>query len=297
MDAFAGAWTVEDASANYYQYTLTFDGKGNVNVVGAKYGTNEDAAYTVDGNVATFEAVWESWTVTLNEDGTLTVQSKDSDGYMGVNATFSKVVEGDDEEEVVLDAFAGAWTSDSNYYQYTLTFDGKGNVTVSSTKYPDSSYYNGTTTYVVDGNTATFEVTGYYWTVTLNDDGTLKVYNIDEYYEGSSANENFEKVVEGGDEEVVLDAFAGAWTLEDDSYNYYQFTITFDGKGNLTVSSAKYPDSSYYNGTGTYTVDGNTATANVLGEWTFTLNEDGTLKVYNVDEYGDVMVNTNYNKA
>ncbi|MBR2330401.1 MAG: hypothetical protein IKA40_04060, partial [Clostridia bacterium] len=305
-EGFVGVWVAPETET-YYNYKLTFTGTGIVNVYkeGSYSTTDKNIAYTVDGNVVTFEMDYEPWVITLNADDTLTVQVTDMDSYTYINATYNKVVEEGDEgeEEGVLDAFAGAWTSTSNnYYEYTLTFDGKGNVTVSSTKYPDSSYYNGTSTYAVDGNVATFDVIGYSWTVTLNEDGTLKVYNIDEYGEGSSVNTNFTKVVEGGDEgegeeEVVLDAFAGVWTLEDDSYNYYQFTITFDGKGNLTVSSAKYPDSSYYNGTGTYTVDGNTATANVLGEWTFTLNEDGSLKVYNVDEYGDVMVNTNYNKV
>ena len=128
LDAFAGSWTKEndpDLNDNTYQWTLTFDGQGNVSIYSAKYDTTYTAEYTVNDNVATFYANWADWTCTLNQDGTLQVIDMDSDGGCTVNCAMSKVVSGGEEEpeEPALDAFAGTYT----YSSFTLTFDGAGN--------------------------------------------------------------------------------------------------------------------------------------------------------------------------
>lgn len=56
--------------------------------------------------------------------------------------------------------------------------------------------------------------------------------------------------------------------------------LQFDGYGTITVTSLSYPDSSWYNGTGSYSVSGNVVTFSVVDyDWTCTLNEDGTMHV------------------
>ncbi len=229
LDAFAGSWTNEDTSANYYQYTLTFDGQGNVTVYGARYDENETVAYTIADNVATFSAVYYDWTCTLQSDGTLQVQSVDSDGYTGANLTMDKVIE-EEPEEPELDVFAGSWTNEdtsANYYQYTLTFDGQGNVTVYGARYNE----NETVAYTIADNVATFSAVYYDWTCTLQSDGTLLVQSVDsDGYTG--ANLTMDKVTSGGEEEpeapaTMPESFIGTWSGTKDLVEY-KVVVTVD---------------------------------------------------------------------
>ena len=111
----------------------------------------------------------------------------------------------------------------------------------------------------------------------IKDNGNLNV--IADY--GDTFN-NVEFVKQASEE---LDAFAGTWTKDGDTY---QYSFAFDGNGTLTLTSGKYPDSAYNNGTAEYTVEGNVATvADLIGyEWTFTLNDDGTITVGTRDSDG-----------
>lgn len=82
LDAFAGTW-------KWNSLTFTFDGKGNVTVIGAYDGTY---TYTVDaaGTTATFRntAYSEDITCKLNSDGTMTVNDQSSEWIN--NAKFAK---------------------------------------------------------------------------------------------------------------------------------------------------------------------------------------------------------------
>lgn len=80
LDAFAGTWKFGDI-------TFAFDGEGQVVVTGGYAGT---AAYTVNGNTATFylQSYYETITCVLQEDGTLKVSDESSEWL--VNSTFTK---------------------------------------------------------------------------------------------------------------------------------------------------------------------------------------------------------------
>lgn len=82
LDAFAGTW-------KWNSLTFTFDGKGNVTVIGAYDGTY---TYTVDaaGTTATFRntAYSEDITCKLNSDGAMTVNDQSSEWIN--NAKFAK---------------------------------------------------------------------------------------------------------------------------------------------------------------------------------------------------------------
>ena len=174
-EGFVGVWVAPETET-YYNYKLTFTGTGIVNVYkeGSYSTTDKNIAYTVDGNVATFEMDYEPWVITLNADDTLTVQVTDMDSYTYINATYSKVVEEGDEgeEEGVLDAFAGSYTGTNNF-----TFDGAGNGTLNETT---------AFTYTVNANgEAEFEANGMSFVVSVKSEGVLTVAWDDYEYTGS----------------------------------------------------------------------------------------------------------------
>ena len=157
-DAFAGSWM--DETEDYYRYVLQFDGYGTITVTSLSYPDsswyNGTGSYSVSGNVVTFSVVDYDWTCTLNEDGTLTVTTSDSDGYSGPGGTFTNM---DAEEEP--DAFAGTWTGTVGMNGYTVICDGLGNININGSDY---TYEPGTTTIEVG-----------VFVITMNEDGTMHV--------------------------------------------------------------------------------------------------------------------------
>ena len=242
LDAFAGKWV--DANDNTY----LFDGISVIRYNGTEY------AYTVSAEgVASFYTGAYNVTCTLNGDGTMTANFQDDYGEENFNQTATFVEK---------DAFAGSWTlndDSDNYCQFILEFDGYGTITVTSLRYPGNSYYNGTGTYAISGNVATFNVIDYDWTCTLNEDGTLDVWNIDEYQEGGNVSGTFTNM----DAEEEPDAFAGTWT---GTVGMNGYTVICDGLGNININGTDY---TYEPGTTTIEV----------GVFVITMNEDGTMHV------------------
>lgn len=112
LDAFAGTW-------KWNSLTFTFDGKGNVTVVGAYDGTY---AYTLDaaGTTATFRntAYSEDITCKLNSDGTMTVNDQSSEWIN--NAKFVKEETSTGGAAVTAD-MQGTFTGTNGYTtNYTL---------------------------------------------------------------------------------------------------------------------------------------------------------------------------------
>ncbi len=291
VDAFEGKWTKVDASKNYYQYTLEFNGGGMVTIHIVKYNTTYTADYIVNDNVATFYTNWADWTCTLNEDGTLQVIDMDMDGVCTVNIAMDKVVEGGEEDpEVTLDAFAGTYT----YSSFTLTFDGQGNGV-----YNNGSDWN--FTYDVNNGRANISNFAAY------DDGenyaTLTETGVDIHFSGCYGDDVFnasfvkQESSEGGEEEpetpvepeepeVTLDAFAG-------TYTYSSFILTFDGQGNGVYNNGS-------DWTFTYTVYADTASISSFaayddGENSATLTETG-VDVHFSGSYGDDVFNASFVK-
>lgn len=250
LDAFAGKWV--DGNSNTY----LFDGMGTVQYNGTQY------AYTVsDQGVASFYNGSYTITCTLTGDKTMTANFQDDYGEENFNQTATFVEK---------DVFTGSWMDDEDYYQYVLQFDGYGTITITSLKYPGNSWYNGTSTYTISGNVATFELLDYTWTCTLNDDGTLSVTTID--YDGYSGPEGTYTNRDKG-EEADVDAFAGTWTGKVGANSY---TVVCDGKGNVTVNDVDY---TYQPGSVTIEVGNGDFTI------TITMNDDGTMHVVYYDEW------------
>lgn len=112
LDAFAGTW-------KWNSLTFTFDGKGNVTVIGAYDGTY---TYTVDaaGTTATFRntAYSEDITCKLNSDGTMTVNDQSSEWIN--NAKFAKEETTTGGAAVTAD-MQGTYTGTNSYTaNYTL---------------------------------------------------------------------------------------------------------------------------------------------------------------------------------
>ncbi len=171
-DAFAGSWMCEEDD---YQYVLQFDGYGTITVTSLSYPDsswyNGTGSYSVSGNVVTFSVVDYDWTCTLNEDGTLTVTTSDSDGYSGPGGTFTNM---DAEEEPAGDAFQGTWVDGNNN---TYVFDGQSSV----------SYNGDTYSYTINDSGAAVFYNDYYTiTCTLNEDGSMNANFQDDY-----GDENF----------------------------------------------------------------------------------------------------------
>ena len=234
-DAFEGVWLAPaDVS---YPCKLTFNGTGMVHVsITGYYPHEEDAEYTVEGNVATFYAWSETWTCTLNDDGTIKVVSSES-----YNHVFTM--------EVQPDAFAGTWEGNNTFY-----FDGFGNGKVN-----DSIAF----TYTVDENgNAVFTDDTNDYVVSVKSEGVLTV-NWDYYGESSGSYEvtlvspfsgtwfdlyrtlvfNGDKVTISGcgdediDKEHTFTVDGNVATIVTDSVNYGDLTITIDGE-NMLVKDA-----------------------------------------------------------
>ena len=245
-----------DANDNTY----LFDGISVIRYNGTEY------AYTVSAEgVASFYTGAYNVTCTLNGDGTMTANFQDDYGEENFNQTATFVEK---------DAFAGTWTlndDSDNYCQFILEFDGYGTITVTSLRYPGNSYYNGTGTYAISGNVATFNVIDYDWTCTLNEDGTLDVWNIDEYQEGGNVSGTFTNM--DAEEEPAGDAFQGTWV--DGNNNTY----VFDGQSSVSYNGDTY----------SYTINDSGAAVFYNGTYTITctLNEDGSMNANFQDDYGE----------
>ena len=166
LDDFAGVWNAP--AEDYYQYVLTFSGAGVVRVYReSSYSvTDEYVSYSVAENEATFSADWCDWTCTVDGDS-MTVLSKNSDGFTSVNATYTKQV------EASADAFTGTYSNGTN----TLVFNDDGTGT-----------FNGETfAYTVSGNVANIDPFGVFDgesnTATLSSDGNIELYLSDSYME------------------------------------------------------------------------------------------------------------------
>ena len=168
LDAFAGVWNppaeVED------KYILTFSGAGVVHVYNVDY-VDEYVSYEVAENEATFSADWCDWTCTVDGDS-MTVLSKDSDGFTSVNATYTKQV------EAPADAFAGTYSNGTN----TLVFNGDG-----TGKFNDDAF-----TYTVSGNVANIGPFGAFDgesnTATLGEGGNIELSLNDSYLENAHSD-------------------------------------------------------------------------------------------------------------
>ncbi len=268
LDAFEGKWT---KASGYMFDAMIFNGKGTVNL-GNKY-----VAYTIDGGAAKFTADSRNYTATIS-GSTLTLSYYDDEAFCDVTAKYSKAEK---------DAFAGDWINESesdNFYQYAFSFDGYGTLTVSSSKCPTSSYYNGTHAYTISNNTITINnFLSYNWTFTLNDDGTITIACIDsDTFAGPLNGKTITKV--GGTQAPASDAFAG-------TYKSGGNTIVFNGDG-----TGKYNDTYDF----TYTISGNVANLSNFAAYdddenTATLS--GTsLSVHLSGGYGDNVYNATFTK-
>jgi len=270
-DAFTGKWNPPTDASN--KYILTFDGFGMVNVYMETSSSifDKNVKYTFTGNVATFSANWEDWTCTLENDGTMTVKSQDSDGFSSVNATYTK--ESASDAVVIADEYIGTWEIPGTYGGDKLI------ITADGVKYEYG--YDGAEADCTD--LALRSGGGYTFTVSSEYPFSVEIY----LKEGAVYC-----VVADGDEvalekvvEETLDAFAGTYTSDSN-------TIIFDGKGAGT-----------YNGTYsfTYTISGNVATLSNFaayddGENTATLNDNGTIAMHLSGGFGDDVYNATFTK-
>ncbi len=268
LDAFEGKWT---KASGYMFDAMIFNGKGTVNL-GNKY-----VAYTIDGGAAKFTADSRNYTATIS-GSTLTLSYYDDEAFCDVTAKYSKAEK---------DAFAGDWINESesdNFYQYAFSFDGYGTLTVSSSKYPTSSYYNGTHAYTISNNTITINnFLSYNWTFTLNDDGTITIACTDsDTFAGPLNGKTITKV--GGTQAPASDAFAG-------TYKSGGNTIVFNGDG-----TGKYNDTYDF----TYTISGNVANLSNFAAYDDDANTatlSGTsLSVHLSGGYGDNVYNATFTK-
>lgn len=236
-------------SKNYNGTVLTFEAK--------------DAESYFPDNSVEFKVTISGDTLTIVHER---ITDYDSTYEEYITETITETFTRTEEPTVELDAFAGKWV-DSNKTVYI--FDGKGTVVADGSTFA----------YTVEADgTAKYNNGGYDVTCTLTETG-LSLYFDDGYGETFTLTATF----------VEKDGFQGIWVLNDDSANYYQFRLIIDGYGNVVVESGKYPGNSYYNGEATYTIEGNKITflACSDSEWTCTLNGDGTLTIFCIDEYGE----------
>ena len=282
LDAFAGSWTKEDATNNYYQYTLTFDGEGNVSIYSAKYDTTYTAEYTVNDNVATFYANWADWTCTLNQDGTLQVIDMDMESACTVNCAMDKVVEEEpevpEEPATIPTSYVGTWGATKNEVEYKAVITETSIVlSIGGTEYTVTEFT------IEEGGDVFFSAND--MNLAFSDDygaDTVVLTETDNY----SIYVSMTPVSEEEPEEPALDAFAG-------TYTYSSFTLTFDGAGN-----GVYNNGSDWNFT--YTVVGDRANISDFaayddGENNATLTETG-VDVHFSGGSGDDVFNASFTK-
>lgn len=273
LDVFAGTYVQE---GDAYQYELTFDGKGTFTVASKVYPDNRwhngSIAYTAVDNVVTLKSFLDySWTITLNSDGTITVNRKDSDGYTNNLGVYTKVGGGTEPEPTPAHSCVGTWTGTQfSSTQCTLVVNADGTLDLNGTKGQWTS---------VNDNEITFTIGENVYVV----NSTAKTVKFEyDYTDYSWSNVTFTSASSGSEPtEPELDAFAGTWVNENSSDNYYQYELTFDGKGTFTVVSKKDTSSKWHNGTTTYVIVDNVITLDGFLDYKWVITLDGSNLVVN----------------
>ena len=261
-----------EGTYKYNSFTITLDGKGSGTY---NNGTEYTFTYKKSGdkytvsNFGNYDDDENSFTVT---DTGISVHFSGGYGDDVFNQTFTKEV----APAETTDGLEGTY----KYNSFTITLDGKGSGT----------YNNGTEytfTYKKSGDKYTVSNFGNY----DDDENSFTVTDtgISVHFSGGYGDDVFNQTFT---KEVEKVSIVGKWVYEDADKNYYGYAFEFTADGKLKVTSSKYPADtsmgSYYNAETTYTEkDGVVQVSDLLYyDWTFTLNDDGTLNIKCIDSDG-----------
>jgi len=218
-------------------------GTAKIIVYGGEFVKFNPANCSAEGAGTNFVA--EGYVSTANEDGTLYTVSQQ------------------------LDELEGTWT----WNKWTLTFDGKGNLTV------NSGYGDNTVQYTYNAATKTVTFTFGSEDYEGKYDGTYLTVS-DEYGDVLS-DAKFTKKAE--ETEETLDEIAGTWTFGD-------WSLTFDGKGKLSASNGATSANVDY----TYNAEKKTLEFSFAG-YDYSGKYDGTNLIIS-DEYDEILVSNKFTK-